>query len=591
MYAFFLKLLNMSAAGAVLILALILIRAVLKRAPRWMLCAMWALAAIRLVCPFSIASPVSAYSMTPELVSESGDVELFRFAGGSEKPMLAVDTLQGEAQGEGSGTIADIPGGSPAATQRSRDAFLPPLVWGWMMGLSAMLLYAGVSTLLLRRRIGAYLPLEGNVRLCDELDSPFILGVLRPRIYIPSDLSGDVRRHVLTHERAQLRRLDHLWKPLGFFILSLHWFNPLCWLGYILFCRDMELACDERVIRELGHGERAAYSQTLLNCSAHRIPAACPVAFGESGLKTRVKAALNYKKPGFWLVAAAVLACLLLVFGLASKPLPSKPATPVFPEPETALSHESDTAVSASPITVSSGGVSVEPYISLLYETKWTEAGWRISGDPDKLTPDISPEDYDKIPTVTLADDFAVRFDGYTRKSGLQIFDEHLSLLRYSWYGDTAVNWLSPGDYYGVIEAWGPQGRYIESEGAYEESIYKCVFRLIVPEGGSEAYAPEKIISLTEARLRIFDKDCVLTDADGLEKLEGWLNNAEVLQGGAGCPFGSVLTLRCADGSVYSCCPAEDSCGVLFSNGACYRYASDNEDFWELFGIQVPLNP
>ncbi len=321
MNAIFLKLLNMSAAGSVLILAVVVLRALLKRAPRWIICVMWAVVAVRLVCPVSIVSPLSAFQATPSIVSESGEVEVFRPAGGSEKPLLAVDTVQIERPRANAETITEIPGTSLAVTQRSRDTYLPPLMQGYLLGLAVMLLYALISTLLLRKKVSVSLRQRGNIRLCDEVASPFILGIFRPVIYLPSSLSEEEKRFVLAHERAHLRRLDYIWKPVGFLILSLHWFNPFCWLAYVLLCRDIELACDEKVIRELGHTERAAYSQTLLNCSAHRILAACPVAFGETDVKTRVKAVLNYKKPAFWIILAAVLACIVLIVCFAANPI------------------------------------------------------------------------------------------------------------------------------------------------------------------------------------------------------------------------------------------------------------------------------
>ncbi len=794
MNALFLKLLNMSAAGSVLILAVVVLRALLSRAPRWIICVMWALVAVRLVCPLSIASPLSAFRATPSIVSERGEVELFRPAGGSEKPLLAVDTVQIERPQSSSETLMEIPGTALAVTQRSRDAYLPPLVQAYLLGVAAMLLYALISTLLLRKKTAASLRQPGNIRVCDELPAPFILGVIRPSIYLPSALRGEEKDFVLAHERAHLRRLDHVWKPLGFLILSLHWFNPLCWLAWILLCRDIELACDEKVVRALGNSERAAYSQALLNCSTRRSLSACPVAFGETGTKKRVKAVLNYKRPAFWIVLAAVLACVVLVVCFAAKPVPETqdlsflnyknaipligmnetapeavrvsgetgsmqpgvadgkalarflenakwtkrrtpspapeprgylefgieedyriivyqsqrlaavrfaseiryyrtvagdyeaalaaflpaPSTEPDPPPERTaapgsaalrrmtpddvaalaekgkdltwadlmayegqeigsgrliwrfpidddscleaydgdlrdkpervllLTADENGAFRAGPglsvdlfsqdvsdflsrarsraVTVSSGGAAVEARLYLLYEKTWTEHDWLFADGPPLA---LALEEPERIPTLTLADDFAVRFEGYVRKSGLQIYDEQFRLLRDAWYGDTAANWLAPGSYYGVIEAFGPPGRYIASEDAYEEGAYRCVFRLRVPAAGVAPYVPEKASGLTEARLHIFDRDYVLTDAADLAKLERWLKNAAPLPAGAGCPFGSVLTLTCGDGRAISCCPAEDSCGVVFANGVYYRYASDNEGFWEMFGIQL----
>ena len=357
MNALLIKLLNMSAAGSVLILAVVVLRALLKKAPRWIICAMWALVAIRLICPISISSPVSAFRATPSIVSESGEVEVFRPAGGSEKPLLAVDTVQIERPQASSETIREIPGTSYAVTQRSRDAYLPPLVQAYLLGLTAMLLYAVISTLLLRRKVSVSLRQRGNIRVCDEVASPFILGIFRPVIYLPSSLSEEEKRFVLAHERAHLRRLDYIWKPLGFLVLSVHWFNPLCWLAYVLLCRDIELACDEKVIRELGRAERAAYSQTLLNCSAHRILAACPVAFGETDVKTRVKAVLNYKKPAFWIILAAVLGCIVLVVCFAANPMQEQDLSFLNYKNAIPLIGQNDTAPYANLYPADSDGV------------------------------------------------------------------------------------------------------------------------------------------------------------------------------------------------------------------------------------------
>lgn len=378
MNALLIRLLNMSAAGSVLILAVVVLRALLKKAPRWIICAMWALVAIRLICPISISSPVSAFRATPSIVSESGEVEVFRPAGGSEKPLLAVDTVQIERPQASSETIREIPGTSYAVTQRSRDAYLPPLVQGYLLGLSAMLMYAVISTLLLRRKVSVSLRQRGNIRVCDEVASPFILGIFRPVIYLPSSLSEEDKRFVLAHERAHLRRLDHVWKPLGFLILSVHWFNPFCWLAYVLLCRDIELACDEKVIRELGRAERAAYSQTLLNCSAHRILAACPVAFGETDVKTRVKAVLNYKKPAFWIILAAVLGCLMLVVCFATNPMQEQDLPFLNYKNAISLIGQNDTAPYANLHPADSDGVQpgvadAKALARFLESAKWTK--------------------------------------------------------------------------------------------------------------------------------------------------------------------------------------------------------------------------
>ena len=438
MNALLIKLLNMSAAGSVLILAVVVLRALLKKAPRWIICVMWALVAIRLICPISISSPVSAFRATPSIVSESGEVEVFRPAGGSEKPLLAVDTVQIERPQASAETIRDIPGTSYAVTQRSRDAYLPPLVQAYLLGLTAMLLYALVSTLLLRKKVSVSLRQRGNIRVCDEVASPFILGIFRPVIYLPSSLSEEEKRFVLAHERAHLRRLDHIWKPLGFLILSVHWFNPFCWLAYVLLCRDIELACDEKVIRELGRAERAAYSQTLLNCSAHRMLAACPVAFGETDVKTRVKAVLNYKKPAFWVILAAVLGCIVLIACFAANPIQEQDLSFLNYKNAIPLIGQSDTAPYANLYPADSDGV--QPGVAdskalarFLESAKWTK----------RRAPSSSPEPRGYLEFV-IDDDYRI----------IVYQSERLAAVRFG--NDIRYYRTGAGDYEAALTAFIP---------------------------------------------------------------------------------------------------------------------------------------
>lgn len=321
MDALFLSLLNRSVAASVLILAVALLRRVLRRTPRWLLCALWGLVALRLVCPVGLPAPTSVFRLLPAAVSESGEVAVFSYAGGSEKPLLAVDTVQLEPPSDGAETLMSLPGGALAVTQRSRDAYLPPLTQAWLLGVALMLLYAAVSTLLLRRRVAAAAPLREDLWVCDGLPGPFVLGLLRPRIYLPSSLREPELGYVVAHERAHRRRGDHWWKPLGFLLLSVYWFNPFCWLAYVLFGRDVELACDEKALRGLGREARLAYSEALLRCSAPRGVWACPAAFGEIGVKDRVRAVLRYRKAGWRTLTATGLACLVLIACFMTSPI------------------------------------------------------------------------------------------------------------------------------------------------------------------------------------------------------------------------------------------------------------------------------
>ena len=312
----FLGFLNRSLAAGILILAVVLVRLVFKKAPRWLLCALWALAAVRLVCPVSIESVLSlipsAEPVQPEIIV-------------SAQPAItsgipAVDAIVNPPL-----AAAFTPSPAQSANPLQIWTFLAACVW--LAGIAALLLYAAVSALRLRLRVRTAVRLEGKVYQSEFVSSPFILGVIRPRIYLPFGLEAGAQAMVLAHERAHLRRGDQLWKPLGYLILAAYWFNPLCWLAYILFCRDIEAACDEKVVRELGEGCKAAYSRALLACSVPRkLITACPLAFGETGVKYRIKSVLNYKKPAFWLVLAAVLASVAVAVCFLTDPKREDPA-------------------------------------------------------------------------------------------------------------------------------------------------------------------------------------------------------------------------------------------------------------------------
>lgn len=289
MAALFETLLSMSAAAGWLILAVVVLRLALCRAPKWMRCWLWALVGVRLVMPVSLKSPLS---LVPQSPAEMGAVL-------PEPPATLPQQLP---QGVG--------GYTAAADVQAGPELMAALSWLWLAGVLLLLGYALLSMLRLRRRVAEAALLEGKVWQCDQVDTPFILGVLRPKIYLPSDLPPAALEPVLAHERAHLVRRDHWWKPLGFLLLAVYWFHPLVWLAYGLFCRDLELACDERVVRKLDGAGRKAYSKALLTCSADRhVLAACPLAFGEGNVKGRIRAALHYRKPAFWLVLAAAAAC------------------------------------------------------------------------------------------------------------------------------------------------------------------------------------------------------------------------------------------------------------------------------------------
>ena len=311
MAAVFLKLLNLSISASWLVLAVLVLRLVSKRSPKWVNVLLWGIVALRLVLPFSIES---ALSLIPSAETVSPAVVQFAPAPTITSGVSVIDNAVNPSLSEHFSAV-------PTASVNPLYVWTEIAGWVWLIGLGAMLLYALVSYLRLRRRVSVSLPVQDHIYLCDAISSPFILGVVKPRIYLPSGLDEVQRQNVLSHERAHLARRDHWWKPLGFALLAVYWFNPVLWLAYTLLCRDIELACDERVIRTMDESAVKTYSTVLLACSMPRKAViTCPLAFGEVGVKERVRNALRYKKPAFWVVAASVTVCVVVAVCFLTDP-------------------------------------------------------------------------------------------------------------------------------------------------------------------------------------------------------------------------------------------------------------------------------
>ena len=313
----FLKLLNMSISAGWLVLAVLVLRLCLKKAPKWVSVLLWGIVAIRLILPFSIESVLS---LIPSVQTVPMDIEL------STAP--AVDTGVTVLNNAVNPILAQsVP--SPGASVNPMQVIVAVCANVWLLGVAVMALYTAISYLRLRRRVRTAVRLQGNIYQSEQVDSPFVLGLLLPRIYLPFSTDAQALSHVIAHENAHIRRKDHWWKPLGFLLLTLHWFNPLMWLAYILLCRDIELACDEKVIKELGCDQRADYTQALLSCSVSRKSiAACPLAFGEVGVKERVKSVMKYKKPAFWIIVAAIAICAVVAVCFLTDPVQDDPNEP-----------------------------------------------------------------------------------------------------------------------------------------------------------------------------------------------------------------------------------------------------------------------
>lgn len=310
MEALFLKIFNMSITAGWIVLAVVLLRLLLKKAPKWISCLLWVLVGLRLVLPFSFESKVSVIPS-----AETVPQEIIY----SEAPMInsGVPFVNGTVNPVISESLAPETGASVNPIQIV--IFIASIAWS--IGVAGMIIYALVSYLRIKHKVRISAPLRENIYVCDNIGTPFILGIIKPKIYLPSDIGEKEAEYIIAHEKSHLKRRDHLWKPLGFALLTVYWFNPLLWLGYVLLCRDIELACDERVIKEMGAEDKKAYSTALLNCSIpRRMISACPLAFGEVGVKSRIKSVLNYKKPAFWIIVVAVIACVVAAVCLLTDP-------------------------------------------------------------------------------------------------------------------------------------------------------------------------------------------------------------------------------------------------------------------------------
>ena len=306
----FLKILNMSISACWLILAVLVLRILLKKAPKWTFVLLWGIVAVRLLCPFSIESAMSlipsAETISPEIMMD---------------PEPTIHTGISTINSAVNPVISEAFAPTPGASINPLQIWIPVLAGIWAAGIVILFGYTAVSYWLLRRKVATAVLLKDNIFQSENVSSPFVLGIVRPKIYLPFQMDEQDLGHVIAHEQAHIRRRDHWWKPFGFLLLTIYWFNPLMWLAYVLLCRDIELACDEKVIKELGNEQRADYSQALLSCSVNRrMIAACPLSFGEVGVKERVKSVLNYKKPAFWIIVAAIIICAVVAVCFLTDP-------------------------------------------------------------------------------------------------------------------------------------------------------------------------------------------------------------------------------------------------------------------------------
>jgi len=322
MEAVFLKLVNMSFTASWLVLAVIAVRFLFRKTPKWVLCLLWGLVAFRLICPVSMESALSLIPSAEPL------------------PQDIIYTAHPEIH-SGIPVVDDTvnPILESSMTPSELVSINPTQVWSfvftqiWILGLVIMLIYALISYLLLKRKVATAIPLRKNIKRCEFIGSPFVLGFFFPVIYLPTTLEKKDWEYVISHEEAHIQRRDHWWKPIGFLLLSIYWFNPVLWLAYILLCRDIEAACDEKVIKNMDKDALRAYSTALLKSSIHqRSITACPLAFGEVGIKERIRHVMNYKKPSFWVILISLVLILVLSVTLLTNPEAKYDPDKVYPQ-------------------------------------------------------------------------------------------------------------------------------------------------------------------------------------------------------------------------------------------------------------------
>lgn len=306
----FLELVNISITAGWIVIAVIILRLLFKKAPKWLNCTLWGIVGLRLCFPFDIQSAFSLIPSTQTIDPKTIYGNQFELNSG----ISVIDTPINDYMGGNFYEGVTVP-------QEFQLNITQILTFIWLAGMALMLIYAIASWAKLKFSLRTATKKEGNIYQSERVKSPFVLGLIKPKIYLPYEINEDDIALVTAHEKAHISRLDYLIKPLGFLLLSVHWFNPPLWIAYILLCRDIEAACDEKVIKNLGEDARRSYSLALLNASISRKSiAACPLAFGEVGVKERIKGVMNYKKPAFWVIIAAVAVCIIAAVCFLTNP-------------------------------------------------------------------------------------------------------------------------------------------------------------------------------------------------------------------------------------------------------------------------------
>ncbi len=615
MGAVFLKLLHMSLAASGLVIAVMLLRLLLKRAPKAIHCALWALVALRLLLPVSVES---SFSLIPEDVASGNIVSEWTNDYIGDVDIHHPNSVYYDAAiGAGREPISDGEGGYYVVTKHDQlgepatveNTVIPILGWVWLTGCAVMLLYAAVSFLRIRKRVQLSLPLRDNIRHCEAVDSPFILGFFRPKIYLPFDMDEGQMQHVIAHEEAHLRRRDHWWKPLGFLLLAVYWFNPLLWVAYILLCRDIELACDERVIRDMDASAKKAYSEALLSCSLpRRMVAACPLAFGEVGVKTRIASVLHYKKPAFWVLLVAILACIVVAVCFMTNPKDNKDVSVIGGADEPTDIVLTSTAEAIWSRVDTSSPTEMMAY--LCQADLWNDAikAQRETSMVGNFDTTVwfseTPKDGEAL-DIAMARRACLLMRLYPDEVFYVMWtypDENGSIARREFHADEMGAIIALSSHTEVIaqpDSAKSVGMQLGFLGALDEKLFikwaaagNSLSPLYEAQKVAVWFTPEDIHDIEYMEwVRPDGQRLHIGLGEGYEYVESCLSQAAKWSS-ASCSFGeNVLYLHRADGIVGKIFPADDTCWMFLSDGAYYRigdwedpsYEHDKEKFFSYF--------
>lgn len=598
----FLKLLNMSITAGWLILAVLCIRQLFRKIPKWVNCLLWGVVAVRLICPVSIESQFSILPSTEPIKSSTvveGEVQ--NYIPSIDSRLTIVENTINPILTE---TFAYNESDSVAPLQIV--TYAAGLVWG--CGMVLLIICAVVSAVKLHKLVREAVCVRDNIYICDAVRLPFILGIVRPRIYLPSALSKIEMDYILAHESTHLTRKDHWWKALGYLLLCIYWFHPLCWIAYSLLCKDIELACDEKAAKDMTFHEKKEYSKVLLSCAGQKsLIMVCPLAFGEVGVKERVRYVLNYKKPTVWIIMAAAAVVVILAVCFLTNPTKEDQIRIAIPEGSTEPFGYSDEGIYPKGNALTN--TIPEKYISVQAEEIPAEndiiQGSMLYEQPeaDKVCIKVQPSMireyayYYYIPTDK---------DQEWLSAQVQALDLEGEPFDRRWEGHKERGWQI---IYNDVEIRAFEGGYLYYTYEDENGVMECLTEapklcdyiqiMLMEKIGYQDYDVSQIKDIVSAKLDVKSAftsrqlySQTITDAETLQKFEEWFSNAEYIYGGTECGTQcACLELTLADGDVVKLSMATDSCPNFHINGVAYDYrpVSDwnNSEFYKCFN-EIP---